>query len=232
MAQSPREAERVQSEPTFELERAEFYRALGPERRARIGHMVLEKRLVRGRVLFLEGDPAEYLWVVKRGEVRLYKGSPSGRLTTLEVLRPGEMFGAISALDRDSYTANAEAVTDGVAWCLSRSALMKLVAEVPAAAIEILVVTSRRLHGAHERLRSFAHDPARARLAQALLRATHEGEAHVTRRALAEAAGTTVETAIRVLQKFKQEGVVTGGVGRVNVIDASALAEIAGKTQT
>jgi len=123
-------------------------------------------------------------------------------------------------------------VRDGIAWCLSRRALMKLVAEVPAAAIEILVVTSHRLHGAHERLRSFAHDPARTRLAQALLRVTHEGEAQVTRRALAEAAGTTVETAIRVLRRFEQEGVIAGGVGRVNVIDAPGLEKIAGKTPT
>jgi CRP/FNR family transcriptional regulator len=220
----------VESALTIELERAEFFRALGPERRARIAHLVLEKRLVRRQVLFLDGDPAEYLWVVKRGEVRLYKGSPNGRVTTLEALRPGEMFGAVSALDRESYTAGAEAVTDGAAWCLPRSALLKLVAEVPAAVVEILVVTSRRLHGAHERLRSFAHDPARARLAQALLSASREGVALVTRRALAEAAGTTVETAIRVLRRFEAEGVIAGEVGRVSIIDTPALLEIAGKT--
>ncbi len=216
----------------IDLEQAEFFRALGPERRASVGHTVLEKKLERGRVLFLEGEPADYLWVVKQGEVRLYKASANGRLMTLEILRPGEMFGAVSALDRDCYTASAEVVIEGTAWIIPRRVMLKLVAEVPAAAIEILVVASRRLHDAHERLRSVAHDPARTRLAQALLRASRGGKAEVTRRALAEAAGTTVETAIRVVRRFEQEGVIAGEVGRVTIIDVDALEEIAANGPT
>lgn len=214
-----------------ELEHAEFFRALGAERRSRVSHLVSEKPLERGRILFLEGNPAEFLWVVKRGEVRLYKASPNGRLITLENLRPGEMFGAVSALDQDRYTASAEVVVGGTAWILPRRVMLKLVAEVPNVAIEILVVASRRLHDAHERLRSVAHDPARARLAQALLRASRGGKAQVTRRALAEAAGTTVETAIRVVRRFEREGVVAGEVGLVNILDVKALKEIASNSQ-
>ncbi|MBW2245565.1 MAG: Crp/Fnr family transcriptional regulator [Deltaproteobacteria bacterium] len=221
------ESGRVDANRNSELENAEFFRALGPERRSSVSHMVLEKTLRRGRILFLEGNPADYLWVVKQGEVRLYKASPNGRLMTLEILRPGEMFGAVSALDQDCYTASAEVVNDGIAWIIPRRVMLKLVAEVPTAAIEILVVASRRLHDAHERLRSVAHDPARARLAQALLRASQGGKAEVTRRALAEAAGTTVETAIRVVRRFEREGVIAGEVGRVTIIDVDTLKDIA-----
>ncbi len=142
------------------------------------------------------------------------------------------MFGAVSALDQDCYTASAEVVIEGTAWIIPRRVMLKLVAEVPAAAIEILVVASRRLHDAHERLRSVAHDPARTRLAQALLRASRGGKAEVTRRALAEAAGTTVETAIRVVRRFEQEGVIAGEVGRVTIIDVDALEEIAANSST
>jgi CRP/FNR family transcriptional regulator, cyclic AMP receptor protein len=213
--------------PEIALEQAEFFRALPPERLQSSLSLVRERRFARGRVLFFEGRPAECLWVVHRGEVRLYKGSADGRVTTLEILRPGEMFGAVSALDREEYTSSAEAVTDGTAWCLPRRMMLKLVSEVPVTAIEILVVTSRRLRDAHERLRSFAHDPAPARLAQVLLRRAEEGEARVTRRALAEAAGTTVETAIRVLRRFEREGIVDGSVGRVRVVDEPALRKIA-----
>ena len=211
-----------------ELENAEFFRALPPERRDQVRSVLREKRFTRQRVLFFEGQPAEFLWVVHRGEVRLYKGSADGRITTLEALGPGEMFGAVSSLDEDVYTASAEAVTDGLAWCLPRRVLMGLVAEVPVLAVEILVVTSHRLRDAHERLRSFAHDPAPARLARALLRSAREdGEARVTRRALAEASGTTVETAIRVLRRFERDGIISGAVGRVQVVDEPALERIA-----
>jgi CRP-like cAMP-binding protein len=81
-------------------------------------------------------------------------------------------------------------------------------------------------------VRSFARDPAPCRLAQALLRATRDGVARVTRRDLAEAAGTTVETAIRVLRSFEREDLVQGEVGRVMVLDEAALRKIASPEKT
>ena len=60
------------------------------------------------------------------------------------------------------------------------------------------------------------------------MRATRNGEALVTRRALAEAAGTTVETAIRVLRNFERSAIVQGEVGRVFLLDEPALRKIAG----
>jgi len=214
--------------PAIAIEQAEFFRALAPEQLARVRPQLRERRVERQRALFFEGEAAESLWVLGRGQVRLYKASASGRVTTLETLGPGRIFGAISALEQEIYPASAEGVTVGVAWCLPRSVLLKLLAEDPRVGVEVLRIVSRHLHEAHERLRSFAHDAAPARLARALLDASSDGEAHVTRRALAEAAGTTVETAIRVLRRFEREGVLHGEAGLLRVLDTAALRRIAG----
>jgi CRP-like cAMP-binding protein len=189
---------RVHTGPDIDIEKAEFFRALSPGRLARVKSLLHEKRFDRQRVLYFEGSAADRLWVVRRGEVRLYKSSANGQITTLDVLGPGEIFGAVSAIERDAYPASAETVTEGSAWWLKRDVFLGLIDEDPRLAGEILQIVSRRLRDAHDRLRSFAHDPAPTRLAMALLRAASGGEARVTRRALAEAAGTSVETAIRV----------------------------------
>jgi CRP-like cAMP-binding protein len=211
------------------LEHAEFFRALGPERLARLRGFVHERRAPAHTTLFVEGQPADALWAVRRGVVRLYKTSPDGRITTLETLGAGEVFGALSAVGADRYPASAESVVDTAAWTLARSTFVRLLAEEPRLGVEVLGILTRRLHAAHERIRAFAHDPVPARLARELLRAAAGGEAQVTRRALADAAGTTVETAIRVLRRFHREGIVRGAVGRVTVIDAAALRRIAGE---
>jgi CRP-like cAMP-binding protein len=65
-------------------------------------------------------------------------------------------------------------------------------------------------------------------VALALLRAAPEGEAQVTRRALAETAGTSVETAIRVIRRLEIGGVVSGDVGRVRILNEEVLRKIAG----
>jgi CRP/FNR family transcriptional regulator len=76
-------------------------------------------------------------------------------------------------------------------------------------------------------VRAFARDPAPARLARALLEVARAGDADVTRRALAEASGTSVETAIRVLRRFERAGLVRGEVGHIHVLDPPALERIA-----
>jgi CRP/FNR family transcriptional regulator len=207
---------------------AEFFRVFPPDQLARIRPLLIEKRFTRGRVLYFEGKPADYLWTIRRGEVRLYKSSTDGHITSLETLGPGEIFGAVSALEEGTYPVSAEGITEGVAWCLQRNSFLQFVAKEPLLTIEILRVVAHRLQDTRERVRSFAHDPAPSRLAQALLRVAHGGEAKVTRRALAEAAGTTVETAIRVLRRFEKEEIIRGGVGRVSVLDETALQRIAG----
>jgi CRP-like cAMP-binding protein len=210
-----------------ELAQSEFFRALSPDRLARVEPLLRQRRFARQQILYFEGNVCDRLWVVREGEVRLYKSSTSGEVTTLDVLGPGEMFGVISALEQDDYSSSAEAVTEGSAWWLPRGSFARLLEDEPRLAVEILGVVSRRLREAQDRLRSFAQDPAPSRLALALLRAASEGEARVTRRALAEAAGTTVETAIRVLRRFEREGLVRGEVGRVHLLDESALRKMA-----
>jgi len=212
-----------------EIADAEFFRALTPEQMARVRPQIRKRPVWRGRVLFFEGRPADALWMVERGEVRLYKSSADGRITTLETLGPGQVFGALSALEEEGYPASAEGSSDGVAWQLPRAVFLRLLREDARLAVEVLRIVSARLRDAHDQLRSLAHDPAPARLARALLRATHAGEAHVTRRALAESSGTTVETAIRVLRRFEIEGIVQSTVGHVHVVDEAALRRLAGE---
>ena len=211
------------------LEQAELFRALAPEALSRVRPHLRERAFYRQRVLFREGEPAAHLWVVRRGAVRLYHASSSGRPTTLESLGPGEIFGALSALEDDRYTVSAEAVEEGFAWCLPREVLQRLLAEDPRIGVEMLRVVASRLRNAQRQLLSFANDRAPARLARALLRALRDGAACVTRRDLAEAAGTTVETAIRVLRRFEREGIVRGEVGRLEVLDEDALRARAGE---
>jgi CRP/FNR family transcriptional regulator len=208
------------------LRDVELFRVLPPERLRDLRPRLREKSFRREAVLYYEGHPADALWIVRSGQVRLYKSSGDGSLTTLDLLAKGEAFGALSALESEAYPTSAEAVTDGSAWCLPRASFVRLLEQEPRLAVEVLRILSRRLRDAQERLRSLAHDPAPARLAAALLRAADAaGDAHVTRRALAEEAGTSVETAIRVMRRFERDGLVRGRVGGIQVVDARGLRE-------
>jgi len=220
------------AEREAQLETAEFFRALSPERLERLRGVIRQRRFWSGRLLFKAGDPAEALWVVCRGRVRLYKSSAKGQVTTLEALGPGEFFGALPAAGEATYPASAEALSEGRAWCVPTSAVAHLLEAEPGLGVEMVHVISQRLREAHERLHSFAYDSAAARLARTLLRICSEDTpkrpVEVTRRALAEASGTTVETAIRTLRRFDREGMVETQVGKIRVLDRDRLRHVAG----
>ena len=68
-----------------ELEQAELFRRLPREALERLRPLLRARMLPGHRVAFREGQPAEYLWVLRRGQVRLTKSSPNGRTMTLEL---------------------------------------------------------------------------------------------------------------------------------------------------
>ena len=49
-------------------------------------------------MIFLEGDPADRLWVVSAGQVKIVKHTSDGQENLLEVITPGEMFGGAGLL--------------------------------------------------------------------------------------------------------------------------------------
>ncbi len=213
--------------PQVKLEEAEFFRSLTLQRLEQVRLQVRERRYPARKVLFREGEPAEFLWALRAGEVRILRTTGDGRVMALETIQPGEIFGAVAALEGNAYPATAETTVESAVWRLPRISLLGLLRTEPHLTREILSIVARRLRGAHTRLRSLAYDPADVRLAQALLRSARDGEAHVTRRELAEAAGTTIETAIRVLRRFEQAGLVKGEVHHVHILDGDGLGAVA-----
>jgi CRP/FNR family transcriptional regulator len=210
------------------VEETELFKTLGPERLGRIrSHLKLQPYWPR-EYLYFEGQPAAHLWVVRSGEVRTVKAGRSGRVMTLEHLRPGDIFGVASILNGGAYTDTAEGMVQGEVWRLPGRVVLRVLGEEPDIVRELLAIVSRRLENAHDRLCSFAHDSVPARIARLILSTEPDGEKiEMTRRALGEEAGTTVETTIRVLRNFERSGWVEGGVGWVRVIDRSALRRVA-----
>jgi CRP/FNR family transcriptional regulator len=225
-------AARVRSQRTgplrrFELEETEGFRSLSEARRARLRSQLQLYPFHAGEYLYFESQPAEHFWVARTGEVRTLKTSSGGRVTTLERLLPGDFFGMASVLDDATYTETAQGVTDGEAWRAPRRIVLEIIREEVGVGEAFLAMVARRLQTAHDRLCSFAHDSVPARIARAVLEQAEDGRIEITRRALGETVGTTVETTIRVLRSFERAGWIEGGVGWIRILDRRTLEGIA-----
>ncbi len=208
------------------LEEAELFNALSPKCLERAAAGLGLRRFAAGEHLYLETQPADHLWIVRSGEVRTIKANANGRVTTLEHLRPGSIFGVAALLDEGAYPDSAQGIVAGEAWMASRRLLRDLLRDEPGMALEILGIVAVRLRSAHDRLCDFANKSVPARLARVMLDAARGDRLETTRKALGESAGTTVETAIRVLRSFEKAGWIEGGVGWVRILDREALERV------
>jgi CRP/FNR family transcriptional regulator len=187
-------------------------------------------------VLFTEGQPADSVWAVKEGLVHIVKFGREGKEIVLEVIPPGELFGAVVALQDRPYPASAVAAEPSVVWRLPAGMARDLCQKHPSLRASIMEQVATRLREAHERLRSVALEPVEQRLARVLLVLAEKiGKASgpttllaVTRQELADMIGTTVETTIRITSKWQRSGIIRSSRHEIGLLDRPSLARIAG----
>jgi len=210
-----------------------LFLGLSPDEQRRLLSQMVESRFDAGAYLFMEGDPADRLHLVTSGRVKMIKHSPDGHETILAIFDAGQIIGEVGVLVGRTYPATAQAMKPTTTLSLVRQAYVRLVQEHPALAWSLIEELSRRLQSAHETIRSLAVEKVEQRIARLLLRlATAAGEKQgdtvlitipLTRQEIADMAGTTVETAIRVMSKLRRLGLVDSDQGRIRILRGHQL---------
>jgi CRP/FNR family transcriptional regulator len=187
--------------------------------------------------VFLEGDPAHWLCIVRSGRVKILKHSRTGKDVVLELLGPGEVFGGVAVIEQRPYPATAQAVEPSAIVKIPAEAIVALAERHPSIIKEMALMMGRRLRAAHDSVKSLAVDPVEARLAGSLLRLgeregtrTKQGLVlpfHLTRQNLADMTGTTVETTIRVVSRWLKDGLVAEEDTHLVLRDLEALRALA-----
>jgi CRP/FNR family transcriptional regulator len=187
--------------------------------------------------IFMEGDPARWLCLVRSGHVKILRHSRTGRDVVLELLGAGEIFGGVAVIERRPYPATAQATEPSVVLKIPAEAIVALAERQPSIIKEMALMIGRRLRAAHDSVKALSVDPVEARLAAALLRlAEREGTRakdrivlpfHLTRQSLADMTGTTVETAIRIVSRWVKDALVVDEDGRLVLRDVETLRTLA-----
>ena len=203
----------------------------------KVKDLFVEKHFGKDEYIFFEGDPSSWLGVILEGRVKMIKHSEAGKDVVLDVMSPGEMVGEVAALDGSPYPATAQAMEPTVVASIYRDDFLRLLKQYPALALRVIEETGRRLREAQETIKSMAVERVERRIARILLKlaattgsSSEDGiiiELPLTRQDIAEMVGTTVETAIRTMSKFRKRGLVQTKRGRVIILDPHQLVRIA-----
>lgn len=203
----------------------------------KVKDLFVEKRFGKDDYIFFEGDPSSWLGVILEGRVKMIKHSGAGKDVVLDVISPGEMLGEVSAFNGKPYPATAQAMEPTVVASIYREDFLRLLKQYPALALGLIEELGRRLREAQETIKSMAVERVERRIARILLKlaattgaSSEEGiviELPLTRQDIAEMAGTTVETTIRTMSKFRKKGLVQTKRGRVTILEPHQLVKIA-----
>jgi CRP/FNR family cyclic AMP-dependent transcriptional regulator len=213
------------------LSDVDLFRDLSERDMAELDRMTTITSVPRGRVFYQPEDVSEVLFLLKQGQVQLYRISPEGKKLVIATLGPGTLFGEMALLGQQMQNAFAEALDDCLILVMNRTDLERLIFGKPIIGRRILESTGKRLREAEERLEDMAFKGIPARLASLLLRLSEERNTDeivgLTHQDLAETIGTYRETATQVLNDMKADGLIEIGRKRIRILDLQRLRKLA-----
>ncbi|MFO1090615.1 MAG: Crp/Fnr family transcriptional regulator [Hyphomicrobiales bacterium] len=103
------------------------------------------RTVTRGELLFVQGDPVAFFYVVLEGWVKIYRLTSAGGEAVVAVFTRGQSFAEAAAFVGGRYPASGEAVTDGRLLRIQSGHLLKLIRENPDIGLSMLASTSMHL---------------------------------------------------------------------------------------
>jgi CRP/FNR family transcriptional regulator len=105
-----------------------------------------------GEVIVNEGDEGDEAYIIYSGQVEVYKTLAAGRVVSLNLLGPGEIFGEIALFGDGFRSASVKAIQETLVGVIKKEKLYEIIREFPDMAIEMLKVQTQRFLRSESRL--------------------------------------------------------------------------------
>lgn len=193
------------------LQQLPYFRNFRPEELALVRSQVRPRNLAADEVILLEGQPAEALYVVCRGRVRIFQSTAAGREQVLFMLGRGATFDDVAAFDGGANLANAQACGTGASVnVLPVTFLRHLVVSNPCMAANVAGVLAERVRQLVTLVADLSLHHTIQRVAKLLMEeSAGTGVVLVSRQEMATRIGTVREMVSRALCRLEQTGAVS-----------------------
>lgn len=190
----------------------------------------------KGQVLFHEDGNATGIYFLTSGKVKISKLGLTGNERIIRLAKEGDILGFRTLFSSAIYPCSATAFEECSACFIPMDIFYKLIENNINLSRKLMTLLSKELSNADNNLSSDLSKPARARIATALL-LIHEVygfeednktiNAALKRTDIANIAGTTTETAVRLLSEYKEENIIEFNGKKIIILDHNKLEKIA-----
>jgi len=193
--------------------------------------LIFEKNVERGDTIVLEGDPAEALYFVGTGAVKMFRTSVDGKEQVLNIVRPGDSFNDVPIFDGGPNLASAQAMGPVTLYGILKNDLNVFLQDHPRIAINIVNLLASQVRHLVSLVEDLSFRPVVGRVAKILLEYAGDGKGlgqRLTQQDMAAIAGTAREVVSRSLRTLESDGVIRMDRHRIVITDRAALKDTAG----
>jgi len=188
----------------------------------------------KGQVIFHEGSNPMGLYCINSGKVKIYKSAADGKEKITRLAKAGDFIGYSSLLAGKPYPVSAAALEDSTVCMVPKSSITELIRNNNQFSENLVKLLCKTVEGSVEKMTDLSYKPVRGRMAEALLflnrfykdEKNQKGVINITREDLASFVGTVKETAIRMLNEFKQEKLIETHRSEIEIKDVKGLVHI------
>ena len=176
----------------------------------------------KGTILLSPDQPIQALFLLKEGQVRLYRMNPQGKQFTVDILTGGNIFGETSTLSLTDDQIYAEAMTDSYLCIIGKDDFEHFIEKNPKIALKFINILSNRLKEVYSFSEKIALSDVKHRLLYLLLKLSEESgkrnkewqtiDMKLTHADIATMIGSARETTSAILSQLKKDGLLKKGL--------------------
>jgi CRP/FNR family cyclic AMP-dependent transcriptional regulator len=217
--------------------RVNLFYGLSQDEMSRVTAHARGLRKARGEFIYMPGEPADFVYVLRQGRVKLSVLSESGKEIAIDIIGPGEIFGEFALVDESVRSNMTRALDDVTMWVFDKRDFAHLLAQAKLSMNYIRLVGDRRRR-MEKKLSDITSKGVAARVCELLhevsATAFEVGEAArehlvpLTHYDVASLIGASRQTTTSVLNELERGGIIELGRGWIRVKCLKALRARAG----
>lgn len=215
------------------LTKLSFFSGIDAESLDRISDIMVERKYRKNMVIFMAGEEAEAVYIIKKGKVKISKVTQDGKEHIIHIMSDGDVFAEACLFGVQPYPANAEAIDDSEIYMIKNKELEKLLEANPRIAIEIIKIMSQRLKMISGQVENLALRDAFGKTASLIMQLLKNENIELqngallkttlSRQDMANMVGLSRETFTRALSKLKQDKAIDIEKEQIIVVNVERL---------
>ena len=211
---------------------APCFQMLSEEEAALIRASKTQVMFRKGENLTKQGTFASYVLFIMSGLVKQYVEGDSTHNYNLQLVQPNEFLGLSAVFGEAIYPYSATALMETQVFLIEKEALSKVVQQNGMFAYTIIKRYCEQNTRFYSVVRNLIYKQMNGHMADALLYLSSENfaglevTALLTRKEIADFAGISTESAVKILKSFEKEGIIALADKIVSIIHRDRLEEI------